>query len=601
MNTQNAGGLRRRDERGVVLVWCAILLTLLLGMSAFAIDIAQWHLNQTRQQRAADAAALAGAVSFPGDPNTANSAAQDVVGTNGYSVNTLASFNADGSCTLTGTRTVCVGPGAQPWQYRVKVVQRVNNIFGGILGLGTATIGASATGEYLKPLSMGSPSNQFGNDPDNVSWPVPASSSASPPVVYPNFWASIEGAGTGKVQGDAYAGNACDSTTDGCQGGTNLDYTGGYYYTVDFTSGSNTTVNLQAFDPGFVNVGNFCQSSSLNPVASLPANPGIPGYPEGAHANTDWSKRFVAVTNSGNAQDDGFRYCSGDSFPGGSGTPMSTTYTVLKATLPGITSSATPVTGCSTTYPGYDPSSSNSLANLMASGGKVSGSAPAPLATYFRQWTNICSVTGKAGDEYFIHVTSDNGFGKNGFALRGVTGAGNAAAPVNIAGNTTMGIYANVGAGQLTKFYLVRLPTAARGHTLVLNFFDIGDADSVGSLQVMPPTDSNVGSKFAGNTCKWTGNTASGALGFAVNTPKAPWGNLTPITDCQITGVNGTGTTWQGQWSTVQIPIPANYSCTGDADPNGCWITINYLFQGPVHDVTSWNAYLLGDPVRLVK
>ena len=63
--------------------------------------------------------------------------------------------------------------------------------------------------------------------------------------------------------------------------------------------------------------------------------------------------------------------------------------------------------------------------------------------------------------------------------------------------------------------------------------------------------------------------------------------------------MNG-GANWNAQWSTVQIPIPANYSCN-DADPQGCWVTINYLFAGGVNDTTSWNAYLLGDPVRLTQ
>ena len=87
----------------------------------------------------------------------------------------------------------------------------------------------------------------------------------------------------------------------------------------------------------------------------------------------------------------------------------------------------------------------------------------------------------------------------------------------------------------------------------------------------------------------------------AANTPSAPWGPLTPINACLITGVNsGGGTVWNAQWSTVTIPIPNNYNCD-DGDPLGCWLKINYLFNGGVNDTTSWNAYLLGDPVRLTK
>ncbi len=60
-----------------------------------------------------------------------------------------------------------------------------------------------------------------------------------------------------------------------------------------------------------------------------------------------------------------------------------------------------------------------------------------------------------------------------------------------------------------TQFYLTRVPTAAAGHTLVLNFFDIGDASSEGTLGIVPPSDSNLGSNFSG--CKWTGDGTLGA------------------------------------------------------------------------------------------
>ena len=132
------------------------------------------------------------------------------------------------------------------------------------------------------------------------------------------------------------------------------------------------------------------------------------------------------------------------------------------------------------------------------------------------------------------------------------------------AGNTYMGIYANVGGGQTSQFYLARVPTAAAGHTLVLNFYDIGDASAPGQLRVVPSTDSNVGATFTG--CKWSGDSAHGALGYGINTSSAPWGDMNVISNCLVTGVNASGTTWNGQWNT-----------------------------------TSWNACLLGDPVRLTQ
>jgi hypothetical protein len=595
---------RRRpaaDERGVVLVWTAIMIVVFLGVAAFAVDVAYWHLVKGRQQKAADAAALAGAVTFPGNRPASDIAAKDVAGRNGYSVGAITQIGATGSCDITsGDKAVCTGPGTEAFQYKVTIAQRVQNIFGGIFGLGETTIRATAAAEYLKPLSMGSPSNQFGNDPDNTTWPV---DSDDPPQEYPNLWANIEGAGTAKQQGDAYAANWCDGSsgqtgslvTDGCTAtgnGTNNNYTAnGYYYTVEFTADG--TADLQVFDPAFVNVGNFCTTGSTNLVGAA-ALPNIPNYPQGNTNTADIQKRFRPVTDSDDPDDPGLQYCTGDqSFPNSAGSsPLPTTsYTVLKASVPGDPSTATTVCG-PVSFPGF----TGNVAIPLAAGTTPSG-APAQFARYFRQWYSLCTVNATKGDEYFVQVQTDNGSGANHFSLRGVT-SGASPAPVNIAGNTYMGMYANVGVSH-TKFYLARVPSAAAGHTLVLNFYDIGDANAgvTGSLQVLPPADSNVGSTFSG--CTWTGSNNS-ALGYAANTPNAPWGPASGITDCKIEGVNNTRSNWNAQWSTVTVPIPSDYDCDDDS-PFGCWLKIDYLFTGPVHDVTSWNAFLLGDPVRLVQ
>ena len=158
---------------------------------------------QGREQRAADAAALAGAVNYPGDATAANAAATDIAASNGYRSARSRPSGADArAARSSGRTTVCAGPGAQPYQYKVTVTQKVDNIFGGIFGIGTTTVRASATAEYLKPLAMGSPSNQFGNDPDSTTWPINAT---SPPSTYPNFWANIAGGNSPKSNGDAYA------------------------------------------------------------------------------------------------------------------------------------------------------------------------------------------------------------------------------------------------------------------------------------------------------------------------------------------------------------------------------------------------------------
>src|SRR5688572_30077985 len=48
----------RMNERGFVLLWAALMLTVLMGMAGLAVDVGNWYLKIQRAQRAADSAAL---------------------------------------------------------------------------------------------------------------------------------------------------------------------------------------------------------------------------------------------------------------------------------------------------------------------------------------------------------------------------------------------------------------------------------------------------------------------------------------------------------------------------------------------------------------
>ena len=56
-------------DRGYLVVTVAILLVILLGLSALAVDVGMMYSARTSAQRAADAAALAGAFTFVVEPN----------------------------------------------------------------------------------------------------------------------------------------------------------------------------------------------------------------------------------------------------------------------------------------------------------------------------------------------------------------------------------------------------------------------------------------------------------------------------------------------------------------------------------------------------
>jgi hypothetical protein len=133
------------------------------------------------------------------------------------------------------------------------------------------------------------------------------------------------------------------------------------------------------------------------------------------------------------------------------------------------------------------------------------------------------------------------------------------------------------------------------GKTLVLNFFDTGDASQAGTPAVLPPTDSNVaGGALSG--CQFTQPPG--------NSTGPPWGTFSnTASGCKITGVSNSGSpNYNGQWVTWQVPIPNTYTCNS-ADPLGCWTKLQFIYPNgtSVNDTTTWSAYILGEPVRLIQ
>src|SRR6267142_1945660 len=72
------------DERGFVLVWFALLIFVMLGVTAFAVDLGHAYLVAQHEQNAADAAALSAASFLPDNCNNANAHAKSVASSNGF-------------------------------------------------------------------------------------------------------------------------------------------------------------------------------------------------------------------------------------------------------------------------------------------------------------------------------------------------------------------------------------------------------------------------------------------------------------------------------------------------------------------------------------
>jgi len=237
----------------------------------------------------------------------------------------------------------------------------------------------------------------------------------------------------------------------------------------------------------------------------------------------------------------------------------------------------------STNYPGTNP--------------------PRTFASFFRQWVSICSVNSPVQGTYFLQVqtgkkidgtAAPNGGGSNRFSIRVGAGSNYAASNgLHVYGNQKMGAYANA-TGANTQFFLTRVLPGEAGKTLVLNFYDTGDASQPGTLAVLPPTDSNLGGSFA--NCVFTQPPG--------NATGPPWGTFSNTgSGCAISGVSNSGTpNYNGQWVTWEIPIPGTYTCNS-ADPLGCWTKLQFVYPPGtnVSDTTTWSAYILGEPVRLIQ
>lgn len=130
---------RLRDERGAVIVWMALLLPVLLGLAAFAVDLGSWYWQHRQLQAAADAAALAAARDLPADPTTAATDAQ-----------TFASQNAPGS-TMSSTTPY----NSDSSTIQVSVSKQGTSFFSGVLGISPPTITATAVARNPQTTTNG--------------------------------------------------------------------------------------------------------------------------------------------------------------------------------------------------------------------------------------------------------------------------------------------------------------------------------------------------------------------------------------------------------------------------------------------------------------
>jgi hypothetical protein len=580
------------NQDGFVLVWMALMLTVLMGMAAFSVDVGHWYLVASREQNAADAAALAAAIHWPGDPVTALAEAQAAAVRNGFKASEIT-----------------LEPGDGPARVKVTIAQTVDNYFGNFLGIQRTAVSRSATGEYQSRVPLGSPANTFGDEPLQTIPPETRWSNlygGAGQDDRPQFWTNVFGPQSVKENGDAHQARVCTADAMRCNSpATNLDYVdAGYTYVVrvgTVPSGVNRLA-FEVFDPAFVNVGDTCTDANITGGSPLPTTFDVIGANPNRYA-------------SGSASP----FCTGDQLFTGNGQDGVNPTTTFVVRAPDLTpwdyldNPVIATTSCNSNkrqFTGYNASLTSLLSANAAEPGSLTTSTGGGGGTvffkdHFHKWFRICelSTAGLTPGDYVIQVrtnaalgsatnpvpTLNSGSGANRFAMRaGWLTAANTPNSTNVTifAADAMSLYANA-QGADTRFFLARVFPGAAGRILHLSFFDTGDAGQPGDLTVLPPftAPGEAGGFFSG--C--THDRPSSAI---VNGPTAA--------NCTIQGLIKTKD--NGDWIEVYVPIPANYTCNS-ADPTGCWVTLRFTYPvgTVVNDTTTWAAELIGDPVRLVK
>ena len=140
-----------------------IMAVVLIGGAALVTDVAWWWTYEQRMQRAADAAALAGAPYLPDREGLAILAAMAESAKNGF---------ADGQ----GGVTVNAGADRDdPRKMVVDIDGPLETNFARVFGLRTVDVGVKAAGKFQLEIPLGSPQNYYG-----LGYLVDASTAATP-------------------------------------------------------------------------------------------------------------------------------------------------------------------------------------------------------------------------------------------------------------------------------------------------------------------------------------------------------------------------------------------------------------------------------------
>jgi Flp pilus assembly protein TadG len=526
-------------DGGYALVFTALMLVPLIIATAFAVDVGSWYAQAARTQRAADSAALAGAVWLP-RTDLAIAASNKALAANWYGTGAAP--------TCASSNVTCASTSGE---WKVNIGAPASRFFSQVAGIVPFDIDRGSAAIFNKPVPLGSPLASFGNN--LTSGCTNPSSCATDPNgnAQPALWASINGPYRQHEDGDPFATRCW-----GKSGGE-----------------SSCLATTDASGPNPVNTGSMA-----------PYNPEYKrdGYLYAVEVKTAGpvTVEVYDASCTTNNSVTGDQSCDGDSGTNFQMYPWSSPYQIT-ATTPMAGSSCSGGTSNIFAPPQPDTGSyANKWVTLCTFNAATPGIYPIRVSN-----DNI------AGRCPFTNIQTANanciGDGINSFSLRASGPAGTRLYAVDY-----MSIWNN--ASGTSRFYLGEVAPTHKGKKLVISMYDAGDGPNGATFTMKvkrPPTSGNAaanGSNLLDVPCTWQATQTQGAY------PTGQSGTASPA--CAIVTRDSNGQKFNARWLEITIDLPNNYTCTTD-----CWWRVEYAFTGGTpNDRTVWALKIIGDPVHLV-
>ncbi len=608
-----------RDD-GYAIALTGLLIIPILAFTGFAVDLGAWYARAAQIQRAAEAAALAGARYMP-NFSRAEQEARAVATKNGFT-------NGVNGVTVAVSQI----PGNSS-RIRVTITDPAVSQYFSKLFRSSVEIERLATGELIRPIPMGSPRNFLGTNQLNSSFGS---------QFVENFWLSVSGYCARREHGDRLTprtdanggsgSNSSDSANQGyfrgCVPGAastpsgnvvaNPEYTDqGYFYAVETLSGLSSSWTLQMYD------GPHCQYEKTNSQSS---NDSGAGNRQNVGTNPNWRGAWSASTQYN--QGDVVRY---------NGRSWIARNTNTGVTPPSVSAQSNgswslvarrlyEVIIRDKDRPD-DPSQATVLYSIV-----LDPSTMCKLSNgsddWRMRWKNVYTFSAAqlaAPSRYFVQVRplqSETNLqeGQNQFSFRlarngsfspcsdDPTISGYSSDCLRLYALSHLGVYANAG-GSNPTFYLAEISPEYNNHTLEVELWD--PAEGAIAIRLLNPLDQAVAFTWEiacqdGSYQSETGSSCSGE-----NAPQGGYGPGSPDYSGNGKDVSGNVATslrpwggrngqigkYSGRMLRLKYQLPADMSA---AYGGYRWWKIQYVVGSRVGDRTTWSVLVKGDPVRLV-